>query len=309
MKYTQHSPRDFVSVALLALTIVASYFFVSGFNQPGMYFSIMTQAAIVGILALGMLFVLVCGDIDLSIGGQSTLYSILCAYFLKNLSMPLLAAIVLTLLAAALTGLLIGWGIDCLTLNPMVATIAAAVTFSGLANIISRGFPIFNLPESLLALSRLTLGMLSVPAALFALLTLLTVFILRYTYWGKFFYAIGSNAAASEKAGVPVRRARMYAYMLCSVFCAVAAIAFVGRVGTATLSMGDSYVLDVLTIAALAGVGFSGGRGNVLPIVCSAFLLTTLTSAFSALQVAFFYQDLLKGAILFFAISTKSRKP
>ena len=123
MKYTQHSPRDFVSVALLALTIVASYFFVPGFNQPGMYFSIMTQAAIVGILALGMLFVLVCGDIDLSIGGQSTLYSILCAYFLKNLSMPLLAAIVLTLLAAALIGLLIGWGIDCLTLNPMVATI------------------------------------------------------------------------------------------------------------------------------------------------------------------------------------------
>ena len=97
--------------------------------------------------------------------------------------------------------------------------------------------------------------------------------------------------------------------MLCSVFCAVAAIAFVGRVGTATLSMGASYVLNVLTIAALAGVGFSGGRGNVLPIVCSAFLLTTLTSAFSALQVAFFYQDLLKGAILFFAISTKSRKP
>lgn len=199
MKYTQHSPRDFVSVALLALTIVASYFFVPGFNQPGMYFSIMTQAAIVGILALGMLFVLVCGDIDLSIGGQSTLYSILCAYFLKNLSMPLLAAIVLTLLAAALIGLLIGWGIDCLTLNPMVATIAAAVTFSGLANIISRGFPIFNLPESLLALSRLTLGMLSVPAALFALLTLLTVFILRYTYWGKFFMPLAAMPQPLKK--------------------------------------------------------------------------------------------------------------
>lgn len=308
MNRKQQLTGDYISIVLTALTILVGVFFIPGFNRLGMYSSILTQAANTGIPALGMLFVLVCGDIDLSIGAQSAFYGMLCAYLTKTLPLPTGGAIVLTLLAAVLLGSFIGWFIDKRGLNPMIATIATGVTLSGVTYALGGGMPLFKVPALLERLSALRIFGLSFSAILFGLMGALAALLLYSTYWGKFFYAIGWNEKAAHCAGVPVRRTRMLAFALCSLFCAVSAIVFIGRIGLATPSSGSSDVLDVLTIAALGGVGFSGGRGKVLPVICAALLLSALTSAFLALRVAYYYQNIIKGAILFAAISTKLHK-
>ncbi len=308
MKHNRLFRREYFSIALIAVLIVVGFFWVPGFNNLGMYFNILTQASLTGIFSLGMLFVLICGDVDLSIDAQTALYGIVCTYLIKTLELPPLLSILCTLLCATWIGALIGWLIDSRSFPPMIATIALGITLSGLANIITQGLPIFNIPPFLEKMARLQLFGLSFSALLFAALTLVTVLILHRTYWGKFFYAVGCSAAASAQAGVPVRRTRMGAYALCSLFCAAGSIAFVGRTGVATLGGGSSYVLDVMTVAALSGVGFSGGHGKVLPVVCATLFLTTLTAAFLALRVAPYYQNVIKGAILFLTISTKNHK-
>lgn len=308
MKFKRQFPGDYFPIALTALTILIGICFIPGFDQLGMYSSILTQAATTGIPALGMLFVLVCGDVDLSIGAQSAFYGMLCAYLTKMLPLHTSGAILATLVVSVLLGLFNGWLIDKRRLNPMIATIATGVTLSGVTFTLGQGMPIFNVPALLERIAAFRILGLSFSAILFGLMGIVTAVILYYTYWGKFLYAIGWNEPAAHRAGVPVRRARMLAYALCSLFCAIAAIVFIGRIGLATPSAGSSDVLDVLTIAALGGVGFSGGRGKVLPVVCAALLLSALTSAFLALRVAYYYQNIIKGAILFAAISTKFNK-
>lgn len=309
MKLKKGLPPDAAPLALLALMALVSALFLPGFNHMGMYITILTQAAFTGIMALGMLFVLICGDIDLSVGAQSALYGVVCAYLMKSAALPPVPSVLLTLLLAAAIGAANGWLIDRCALSPMIATIAVGVTLSGLTYIIGRGLPIFNLPAVLERVAATRLLGVPFSALLFAVLAALSALILRQTYWGKFFYAIGCDKDAAGQAGVPVRQTRVVAYVLCSLFCAVGAMVYVGRIGLALLSSGGTDILDVLTIAALAGVGFQGGRGRVLPVFCAALFLSALAAAFLALRVETYYQNVIKGAILFAAISTKMQKP
>lgn len=301
---------EYIPLLALAGLILFSIVFIPGFRRPGMYLNILTQASFHGIVSLGMLFVLICGDIDLSIGSQCALYGILCAFLMKNWALPPVLAILLTLACATAIGIVLGYCIDKHHLNPMVATIAAAVTFSGIANTIGRGLPIFNIPPILEEIAGFRfLGLFSFSALLFTVLAILSGLVLRYTYWGRFFYAVGCDKPAASLAGVPVRHVRVLAYTLCSFFCALGAIAFMGRIGLASPDTGNSSVLDVLTITALAGAGFSGGRGKVTPVFCAALLLSMLTAVVLALRIASYYQNIIKGAIIFLSISTKMNKP
>ncbi len=295
-----------VAAALLVLLLVCRAF-VPGFHRAGMYFNILTQASITGILAIGMLFVLICGNIDLSIGAQTALYGVLCVYLMKQ-GVPLPTATLLTILCALVLGGTLGWLIQTRRLNSMVATIAAAVTLQGVTYIVARGLPLFNIPIALERMVSYKIGRLSFCALLFAGIILLAGLILHHTYWGKFFYAVGSDEDTAERAGVPVCRTRVLAFALCSLFCACGAIAFTGRIGLASLDAGGESVLDVMTAAALGGVGFQGGRGKILPVVCATLLLATLSTAFIGLRTPSYYQNLIKGGILFLAISTKITK-
>lgn len=307
MKKTLRADAGFyVFAALLALLLVCRAC-VPGFHHAGMYFNILTQASITGILAIGMLFVLICGNIDLSIGAQTSLYGVLCVYLMKQ-GIVLPVAMLLTMACALLIGGTLGWLIQTRRLNSMVATIAAAVTLQGVTYIVARGLPLFNIPGSLERMVSAKLGRFSFCSLLFAGTVLLAGLILHHTYWGKFFYALGSDEHTAQRAGVPVRRTRMLAFALCSLLCACGAIAFTGRIGLASLDAGGESVLDVMTAAALGGVGFQGGRGKILPVVCATLLLATLSTAFIGLRTPYYYQNLIKGGILFLAISTKITK-
>ncbi|MDO4270738.1 MAG: ABC transporter permease [Eubacteriales bacterium] len=273
-----------------------------------MYSGILVQASTTGMLALGMMFVLICGNIDLAVGAQSALYGVLCVFLTKSLYLPPPAAIMLTLLTAATVGAVIGYVIAAKKLNAMIATIAVGVAVSGLASILANGTPVFDIPALLEQIAKLKVFNIPFPAVLFLMMAALTAWILHGTYWGRFFFARGWDVETAAKAGVPVHKTCSLAFALSGMYTAVASILYVGRVGVASLSAGDSWVLDVLTIAALGGVGFSGGRGRVLPVVCSAVFLSLLTAAFLVLRIAPYYQNVIKGAILFFAISTKITK-
>ena len=293
-----------VTPLILLLVLGVAAFTVPGFDKPQIYLNILKNAAHAGIMALGLLFVLICGDIDLSVGAQMSFYGVVLGLLLKTVGLSLPLAIGLTLVLAAALGCLQGVLVGRFRFHSMISTIACGVTLSGLTYILADGLPIFDLP-GLPVSSASPLG-LSWPALILVLVAVLAALVLHQTYWGRFFYALGCNAAAAERAGVPAARSKMLSFSLCSLCCGICAATYISQLGFAPLeAAGQEATTSVLTIAALGGASFSGGRGKVVPILCAALLLSALTSIFIVLRVPTYYQNCIKGLIIFIAISTK----
>lgn len=299
--------RAWMPPLLLAAVVVIAYFTIRGFDRPQMYLTILKNGAYNGILALGVLFVLICGDIDLSLGSQMCFYGVLCAVSLKR-GVPIPLAILLTLAAALLVGCILGTAVGRWRVNSMIATIAMGVMLEGLTFILAGGVPIYNLPDGFEALAAHKLFHLSQPTLVWFLLAGLTALILHQTYWGRFFYAVGCNAAAAEKTGVSIARTKTAAFALCSLLCGICSVVYIAQIGLAPLENSSGADISVLTIAALGGVSFSGGRGRVVPVFCAALFLSALTSMFIVLRVPPYYQNCIKGVIIFVAVLTKIQK-
>lgn len=300
--------REYLPLLLVIISFLLQPFFNPALNVSGNFFNVLKQSSYTGIMAIGMLFVLIGGDVNLSIGSQFAFYGVLSSYLMTRLKMPILPAISVTLLAAILMGLLTGYLIERFHLNSMISTIALAVTVEGLTFGLTGGVPIFNLPREFIRLNLLGQSDISLSIIILVLLGLLAGFILHRTYFGIHLYAVGSDQAAARRMGISVLATKMVAYALCSLATAISAIAYIGWIGTAPLTISFNAELDVLTAAALAGVGFSGGRGSVAPTVFGAIFLGVVSVLLISLNIGPYYQNIIKGAILFAALLTKSTK-
>lgn len=299
--------RTWAPVLMLAALFAAAYLVIPGFQQPRIYLTILKNGTYNGILALGLLLVLICGDIDLSIGAQMSFYGVLCAIAMKR-GVPIPFSILLTLAVALGIGCFLGTAVGRFRVNSVIATIAMTITLEGLSQIVTKGVPVYNLPDAFVEQSTRKLFGLSQPTLVWFLLTVLVALFLRQTYWGRFFYAVGNNAAAAQRAGVPIARTEAVAFAGSSLLCALSGIVYISHIGLAPLNAGSGAHISVLTIAALGGVSFSGGKGKVLPVFCGALFLSALTSIFIVLRVPPYYQNCIKGSILFVAALTKMRK-
>lgn len=290
----------------LLLLLTLGYLPIPGFQHLGMYFSILTQSSVVGVMALGMLFVVICGDIDLSIGSQVAWYGMICTHAAQR--MPLLLAVCVTLVVAVVYGLLVGYCTERFHASAVVTTIAGGALLSGITTIIVKGIPVFEIPELLERLVAIKLWNFSFVSLMFLLLACIAVVILHFMYIGKQFYAIGSSKTDAKDAGVNVQGTRMIAFACCSLYCAVGAIMMIGRIGVASIDAGFSTVLKVLAILALAGARLSGGRGSVVRTVCAAFWISAITAMLLALRIPSYYETLLYALILLVAMADFSKK-
>lgn len=296
--------RRWAAPAVLGAAFLLAALCIPSFRHPKIYLTILKNGAYNGIMALGLLFVLLCGEIDLSVSAQLSFFGVLCAVLLKK-GVPVLLAALVMLAAAVLVGFLMGAAVGRLRVNSVIATIALGVALEGLTYILADGMPVYNLPEQFTALASWKPLRLSQPTIAWFLLALFTALVLRQTYWGRFFCAVGRNPLAAERAGVPVARTKEAAFALCSLYCGVCALVYTAQIGLAPLRDSSNAGVSVLAIAALGGVSFSGGRGRVVPVFCAALLLSGLSSAFIVLRVPSYYQNCIKGAIIFLAILTK----
>lgn len=298
---------EYLPLALLAVVFWISFYIVPGFNQSWLIPVVTQNASYHGIIALGLLPVLISGNIDLSVGAQMSFYGVLCAVCIKN-GWSILPAVCVTLLSALLIGCIQGAAIAGWHLNSILVTISMSMFLIGVSNGLNRGSVILNLPIGLVRLGQFEALGLSLPTLVWIGAALLMALILRQTYWGRFFYAVGFNALAAERAGVPILQTKMVAFGLSSIFCAVSSLVYISQLGFAPLSNGQDATYSVLTIAALSGVSFSGGRGKVSLVMLGALMASALPPLFTLAGVPTYFQNCIKSLILFAAISTNFPK-
>ncbi len=291
-----------IYIVLLALVIfftIASENFLVGHNL----LNVARQVSMMGIAAVGFAFVLLLGGIDLSVGSVITLVNITCAWFMVNAGMHPVLAVILALLIAAGIGFFNGWIIANLQMPPIIVTLAMMIIIEGVAFLICKGLPIFGFPASFTTIGQGYVGPVPVPVIIMAIIMGLGMFILRKTYFGRYFYAVGGNEEAALLSGINVKRVKYLVYTLSGFFAGVAGVVILSRTNSGQVLSGKGFEFDVLTACVLGGVSVAGGAGKISNVLAGVLVLGVLSNGLVLLDVSQFVQLVIKGSVLLIAVA------
>ena len=264
--------------------------------------TVLRQISLLGIASLGLMYVMLTGYMDLSVGAQMSFSGMILAVCMTRLGLPVWLCALLATGMGMLTGYLTGLVVTLTRIPSLLATLATTSVFSGLSYLISGGNPIYNIREGILVLGQGHLGPIPIPAVILACMLAASAFFLNKTYWGKYLCAVGSNAGAAKAVGLNTGRICRLAYTLCGLLAAVAGIIMVSRVNSAQPSAGLSYQLNTLAACAVGGVSMRGGKGKVINVINGILIVGVLTNGLGIIGTSKYLQDVVQGLVFLLAM-------
>ena len=287
----------FVTLSLFAVI------FVDNFAASDNIANILKQSAIPVIACIGMTIVLMTGGIDLSLGYIVGLSSIVSGILVKLLHLPIPAVLVLIILLGAGIGLANGLIIQYLKVPPFIATLGSGYIIYGVAQIVSQGSIINQLPKEFLAIGRTNI--LGLPSAVFIALGIVIVFqlIIGKGVFGRQLRAFGFNPKTAFLSGIPVAKINITAYLLNGTLAALAGMLFTIRVTSAQPNMGGGiFTFEVITAAIVGGTSLFGGVGSVVGSLFGVLSIKIIENCINLLGVSFHLYLAVQGVIILLAI-------
>jgi ribose transport system permease protein len=297
---------NFVLIFLFA--VVVATFLSDDFLTFGNIANLFQQGALVGIIAIGMTFVILTANIDLSVGSLCAFGGILVAVMLQR-QFGIWLAVPGTVLAGIAIGVLMG-GLTVFGKVPsFIITLAGLVSLRGATFLASDGAPIGGLPASFTAFGSSMLDIwpshgiaFPVLGLLFILITLVAWLVLRYTVFGEYVLATGGNLEAARLSGVPVRAVTIAVFAICGGLAAFAGLLMTSRLHVGQPTAAQGLELDAIAAVVLGGTSLFGGRGSVVGTAVAVMLLQVLRNIFNLLGLGSFYQMAITGVIIVLAI-------
>ena len=272
------------------------------FIKPSNLMNIARQVAVYGIASVGMTFVILISGIDLSIGAIITFVNIICAYLMVNLGVNMWVAVIISITAATLIGVLNGFMVSTVGIPALIATFADQTVFDGLSYIISGGMPISGFDKTFNLFGKWTVGIVPISAIIMIVCFAAGAFILNKTYFGRYFYAIGGNEEAAKLSGIQVSKIKYLIYALSGFFAGLAGIVMLSRTGSAQNTAGLGYEFDVITCVVLGGVSVKGGIGKISGVIAGVLIIGSLTNGMILMDVNSYTQKVIKGLVLAIAV-------
>jgi L-arabinose transport system permease protein len=268
-------------------------------------------ATVAGLLAVVQTVVIICGAMDISVGSQTGVASVVSAMaFMSTGHNPYLgmaAAVGVGIGAGILNGLIIVYG----RVNPVIATLAGLAAYKGVAQLISGGRAQgFVLGDDLFVfIARGRIAGLPVQVCILALVAILVHLMLKYTDIGRNVYAIGGNDTAARLAGININKYLIAVYALAGIVSALAGIVLTARTGSGQPTSGsEGLELQSITAAALGGCALKGGKGGVGGTLLAVLLLGALNNGLNVVGVNTFWQNVAQGALLVVAVIIQQRR-
>lgn len=304
-----------IFIILFVLFVLCSLLSDSFFTWRNMGNLIRQNTPII-FMSLGMLFAIITGGIDLSVGSMIALGGVSSAYVLTKLGWPVFTAFLVPLALTTIFGLIIGCLIAYAKMAPFVASLAIMTIGRGLAMYIANGTPIrlpANSIESIATIKILggklsgTWGEFTSLLGLFSLVIILIFwFIQKYTAYGRIALAIGSNETAVRLAGINVKSAKVSVYALSGLCSGFAGILLATRAQVGSPISGTGWELDAIASCVIGGASLMGGEGSVIKTVAGVFVLAFIGNIMNLLSVAAYPQDIIKGLIIITAVLLQS---
>lgn len=289
----------FILVLLFVICSLASEHFLTLAN----FVNICQQYSGTVIVSIGMLFVILTGGIDLSVGSVMALGSVFTAYAMVELHLPIFISVILTLLMGIVCGLITGFLVAKAKIAAFVASLAMMTICRGIGYMISNGTPI-NTPAN-------TIGVLGT-ARILPFLTWLTViaiivvaascFVLYKTAYGRTVIMIGSNQEAVHLAGINVSPHTISVYAIAGFCSALGGIIATSRTGIGSGAVGQGLELDCIAACVIGGASLNGGSGSSLKTVVGVLVLAMIGNIMNLMSVPSYPQDVIKGIIIILAV-------
>lgn len=289
---------------LLVIEILIFAVAAPNFLSVNNLFNVLRQVSMLGIASCGLTFVILSGGMDLSVGAQIALIGLIGGLMMTSLGVPVWLAVILMLLMGTVTGAFIGFLSVKLKIIPMIVTLAAMTSLTGVAKIITNGYPVYGFADSFANIGQgYIAGIIPIPVVIFLIVILIACFILQKTYFGRYVYAMGSNAEAARLAGLNIDRMRIAIFAICGFFTSIACVLMTARANSAQPTAASNYAFDTMTAVVLGGVSIMGGRGKVGGAVAGVIFIGVLDNALVLMGINEYYKEVFKGIILLMAVA------
>lgn len=289
-----------ILLSLVMLCVIFSFLnprFMSVVN----FMNILQQVAVVAIAAFGMTWVILLGEIDLSVGSIIAVAGMVGAQCFA-FGLGFAPALVVTLLAGALMGMLNGVLTAKLLLPSFIVTVATMGIYRGMVSLPTNGAPAMIENSTWTAIG--TESFLGLPIIIWVVAVpfLVNHILLSKTSFGRRAYLTGGNREAAVYSGIKVDRLKITIFMISGVMAAISGVLLSSRLFSAQTNAGMSYELDAIAAAVLGGTSLAGGVGTMVGTLIGALIIGVMNNGMNMLSVPYFYQLIVKGLVILIAV-------
>ncbi|MDQ7827827.1 MAG: ABC transporter permease [Armatimonadota bacterium] len=293
-----------VLVALLALVAVFSLL-QPAFLTLDTFGDILTQAAELGVAAVGVTFLMIAGEFDLSVGSNFAFTGVVLALLVTRAALPAAFAVLLALLVAATIGLLNGVVTLATRIPSFITTLGTMMLWRGLALAITGGWPISILTASTLLEvlgGKVIWSTLRISAVWLLVVTVAFWFLLGKTRYGNWVFATGGKREAARALGVPVRRVKLINFTLAGVLAGAAGFLQFGRMRSMSPVWGDALALEAIAAAVIGGTSLMGGSGTILGTVLGAVTMAAIRVGLVMVGAPSYWYTAFLGVVVVLAV-------
>lgn len=312
LKRVQNYVIDHIIEVMLIVLVVIMWVAVPGFMTLDNWLNILNNQACKGIIAFGMTMVIICGQLDLSIGSTVALsgavVAVSCQKFtsVMPLSLACIAGMLISFAMAAILGIVFGAVQHKLKMPSFIITLAAQNLIFGLAGMVCGGYPISGVfPGWFSVLGNGHVGGasgISIPVIILFIIFILSGIVMKYTTTGRSMYAVGGNPEAARLSGLHVFRSKIICFVVVQLLAALAGMIHSAQVDSAVQSYGRGWENDVIISTVIGGTSMNGGVGSIVGTLMGVIFLGVISNGLTILNVSVYTQYVVKGLLMFVAV-------
>ncbi len=302
---------------LLVAVIILFSFLSPEYLSPLNFLNILFAAAVLGLVVIGEAFVLITGNMDLSVESTVAMCALLGAWLTVRpgppdnglgIQMNHFLAIAILLGFGVFVGWLNGFLITRMKMNFFVVTLAMLIALRGLMHLLPAGNTVYNTTMPYNFLGQSTIGPIPLPVIIVIVAFFVAYIVLKYTPFGRSLYAIGGNREAARASGInPEHRIRQV-FLIASILAAIAGWMLGARITAVPPNMADGMVFDVMAASVIGGISLNGGRGTMMGAFGGVLLLAAISSGLNLIDVNAFWVDAIRGGVILLAMLVDAQK-
>lgn len=268
------------------------------FLKPESLINCLNDSVVFSLLACGIAFVIFTGEIDVSIGATLGITAAVSSTLLRD-GLSWGVAVIVGIAIGAVIGIINGWGVATLGIPSLIFTLGTNGVIRGLIYVYTKGKWVENLPPWFTKISQSTvISNLTIFYAVTIIILVSLSLLLTRTRKGKYFIAVGDNTAGATLVGIPAKKTKILAYVLCGVFAAIAGIIYSSRIGFVTPNAGSGYEMKAIAACVLGGISLSGGLGSLIGASIGAIIMSSISRILVFLGFSSDYDNTITGVLL-----------